>query len=188
LQAQLDPSAAWKAQAEEARQRASQTYEDAHGAAAEAYDFAPSIDLKKAYRDTAKQVHPDLATDAADLERRTRFMADANRAYEACDLEALERILDEYQDGAEAVIGEGIGAELIRIIRQISLAKNRVTAIEQELAALRQSEIRLLQEQAEEKVQDGLDLLAELATAVREQIELAKEKHESLANEGAILA
>ena len=71
-------------------------------------------------------------------------MAEANRAYEAGDAEALQRILDDYQDGADAVEGEGIGAELIRIIRQISQAKERVSAIEKELATLRQSEIAFL--------------------------------------------
>jgi DnaJ-class molecular chaperone len=132
------------------------------------------------YREAAKRIHPDFATDAADRERRTRFMAEANRAYEAGDAEALKRILDEYEDGAEAVTGEGIGAELVRIIRQLSLAKTRLSAIEQELATLRKSEIALLKTQAEEIEQAGGDLLAELAAAVREQIERAKKKYESL--------
>jgi hypothetical protein len=107
-------------------------------------------------------------------------MAEAKGAYEVGDAEALQRILDEYHDGADAVAGEGIGAELIRIIRQISLAKARVSAIEQELATLHQSEIALLKRQAEESEQEGRDLLAELATAVREQIELVKKEYESL--------
>jgi hypothetical protein len=107
-------------------------------------------------------------------------MAEANRAYETGDAEALQRILDEFQDGADAVIGEGIGAELIRIIRQISLAKTRLSAIEQELAALRKSEIALLKKQAEEMQEEGRDLLAELAAAVREQIDRARKKYESL--------
>jgi hypothetical protein len=115
-------------------------------------------------------------------------MAEANRAYETGDAEALQRILDEYQDGAESVAGEGIGAELIRIIRQISLARTRLSAIEQELVTLRKSEIALLKKQAEEREQEGGDLLAELATAVREQIELAKKKHESLAQQEAMPA
>jgi hypothetical protein len=151
LEAQLHPSAASTAQAEEAREQARQTYEEAHGEASEAKDFSPSPELKRMYREAAKRIHPDLATDPADRERRTRFMAEANRAYEAGDAEALKRILDEYEDGAEAVTGEGIGAELIRIIRQISLAKTRLSAIEQELATLRKSEIALLKKQAEEK-------------------------------------
>ena len=185
LQARLDPSASSKAQAEESRNQARQTYQDAHGAASEAHDFTPSPELKSIYREAAKRIHPDFAADPADLERRTRFMAAANHAYEVGDAHAIQRILDEYEDGAEAVKGEGIGAELIRIIRQISLAKTRVSAIEQELAALRQSEISLLKKQAEEREQEGGDLLAELAAAVREQIELAIKKHELLAKQEA---
>ena len=90
------------------------------------------------------------------------------------DAESLRRILDDYQDGADAVEGEGIGAELIRIIRQISLARNRAAAIELELSALLKSEIALLKRQADESEQDGRDLLTELANSVREQIELAR--------------
>ena len=41
LQARLDPSAASKAQAEEAREQARQTYEDAHGEASEAQATSP---------------------------------------------------------------------------------------------------------------------------------------------------
>ena len=185
LKARLDTSDASKAQAQEAREQARQTHHDAHGAASEVHDFTPSAELKRIYREVAKRIHPDFAADPADLERRTRFMAAANHAYEVGDADALQRILDEYEDGAEAVKGEGIGAELIRIIRQISLAKTRVSAIEQELAALRQSEIALLKKQADERQQDGRDLLAELAAAVRGQIELAKKQYETLAKQEA---
>ena len=181
LQARLDPSAASQTQAEDARKQARQTYEDAHGKASEVPDFRPSPDLKKLFREVAKRVHPDFSKDSVDQERRTRFMTEANRAYEAGDADALQRILDEYQDGPDAVEGEGIGAELIRIIRQISQAKARVAAIEQELAALRQSEIALLKKQAEEREREGRDLLAELATAVREQIDRTKNQYEMLA-------
>jgi len=184
LQARLHPSAASTAQAEEAREKARQTYEEAHGAASEASEFTPSPELKRMYREAAKRIHPDLAADhPADRERRTRFMAEANRAYKAGDAETLQRILDEYQDGADALTGEGIGAELIRIIRQISLAKSRLSAIENELAALRKSEIALLKKQAEQSEQEDRDLLAELATAVRERIERAKREYGSLKQE-----
>jgi hypothetical protein len=183
LQAQLDPSTTSKAQAEEAREQARQTYEDAHGSASETQDFTPSPELKRLFREVAKLIHPDFSKDSVDLERRTRLMAEANRAYESGDTEALQRILDEYQDGADAVEGEGIGAELIRIIRQISQARGRVFAIEQELASLRQSEIALLKRQAEESEQAGRDLLAELATTVREQIERTKKEYEALAKQ-----
>jgi hypothetical protein len=183
LQARLDPTVAANVGAEEAREQARQTYEDAHGAASQAPDFTPSPDLKRLFREAAKRIHPDFAKDFADLERRTRFMAEANRAYEAGDAEALQRILDDYHDGADAVEGEGVGAELIRIIRQISQAKERVSAIEKELAALRQSEIALLKKDAEEREQEGRDLLAELAASVKDQIERAKNEYEALAEQ-----
>jgi hypothetical protein len=183
LRARRDPSAASKAQAEEAREQARQTYEDAHGKASETQDFTPSPELKRLFREVAKRIHPDFAKDSVDLQRRTRLMAEANHAYETGDDEALRRILDEYQDGADAIAGEGIGAELIRIIRQISQARNRLAAIEQELAALRQSEIALLKKQAEESEQAGRDLLAELAATVREQIEQTKKECEAHAEQ-----
>jgi hypothetical protein len=183
LRARLDPSATTRARAQQAREQASQTYEDAHGAASKASDFTPSPELRSLFREVAKRIHPDFCRDAADLERRTRFMADANRAYEVGDAETLQRILDEYQDGADRVEGEGAGAELIRIIRQISQARGRVSAIERELAALRQSEIALLKKQAEESERAGRDLLAELATSVREKIERAKREYEALAKQ-----
>jgi hypothetical protein len=97
------------------------------------------------------------------------------------DAEALRRILDEYQDGADAVKGEGVAVELVRIIRQISRAKERVAAIEQDLATLRQSEIALLKKQVEDCEQVGRDLLAELAATVQEKVQRTKKDYEALA-------
>ena len=181
LRASLAPSAASQAQAQEAQEQAHRTYEEAHGKASETHDFTPSAELKSLFREVAKRIHPDLSKDADDLERRTRFMAEANRAYQAGDAETLRRILNEYEEGADAVEGEGVGAELVRIIRQISLARERVAAIERDFASLRQSEIALLKKQAEEREEEGRDLLAELATAVREQIERARKEYDALA-------
>jgi hypothetical protein len=184
LQARLNPSAASQQQADQAREQARRAYEEAHGSASKAGAFTSSPELKSLFREVAKRVHPDFAKDSTDLERRTRFMTEANRAYEQGDAEALQRILDEYQDGSDALEGEGIGAELVRLIRQISQANERSAAIERELAALRQSEIALLKRQADEREREGRDLLAELAAAVREQIERVRKDYEALAKEG----
>jgi hypothetical protein len=183
LRARLDPSVEARQEADEARDQARQSYEAAHGEASKARDFSPSPELKTLFREAAKRIHPDFAIDSDDEERRTRFMAEANRAYEAGDAEDLQRIIDEFQDGADVVPGEGIGAELVRIIRQISQAKERIGAIERELVSLRESEIAVLKMQTEKKEQDGRDLLGELATAVREQIQRARNEYASLAEE-----
>jgi len=182
LRAQRNPSIAAKRRSDEAREQARQTHEAAHGEASKPPDFTPSPELKSLFREVAKRIHPDLAKDS-DRDLRTRLMAEANSAYEAGDVDALRRILDEYDDSADAVSGEGVGAELIRIIRQISQARKRIASIEQELAALRQSEIAQLEQDEEKAGNLGRDLLAELAAAAREQIQLARQEHAALVRE-----
>ncbi len=184
LQAERNPSPVADARAEEARQQAHRTYQEAHGSASEAREFAPSPELKALFREAAKRIHPDLARDSVDQERRTRCMAEANRAYQAGDAEGLKRILVEFEDGADSVHGEGTGAELVRAIRQISQARNRLAAIEAELAALQTSEIGLLRKDAESAERNGRDLLAELANTVRQQIEVARKELERLSVQG----
>jgi hypothetical protein len=180
LQAKLDGSESARERAAQARDQARTTHEAAHGEASKAPDFQPSADLKALFREVAKRVHPDFAKNAEDEHRRTRAMAQANEAYSRGDADALQRILDEYRDDSDSVPGEGIGAELIRIIRQLSQAKKRLAAIEKELSELRQSEIALFHQDAETAQQQGRDLLAELATAAREKIAKAKKNHEVL--------
>ena len=182
LKAQRNPSATAKQQAEEAREQARQTHEAAHGDASRARDFVPSPELKSLFREIAKRIHPDLSRDSADLERRTRLMAEANRAYQEGDAERLQSILDEYHD-EDAVSGEGIGAELIRIIRQISQARERLANIERELSTLRQSELARLEQDVKAAADQGRDLLAELAADVRKKIQLAEKEYHAVAGD-----
>jgi len=50
-------------------------------------------------------------------------MAQANEAYSQSDAVSLQRILEEFGNAPESVQGEGVGVELVRIIRQIHQAK-----------------------------------------------------------------
>jgi chromosome segregation ATPase len=183
LEASLRPSASAEQNAQEARKRAEETHEATHGEASKVQDFKPSADLRSLFREVAKRIHPDFARDDADQQRRTRLMAQANDAYSRGDAETLQRILDEYDESSESVQGEGIGAELIRIIRQIHQAKKNIAVIEQELTTLRASEVARLMHDAEVAENEGRDLLAELAASLRKQIAGVKRKHETLAME-----
>jgi hypothetical protein len=184
LQAELEPSDSATDRAREAREQAGRTNEHVHGIESKAADFTPSPDLKRLFREVAKRVHPDFSKDSADLERRTRLMAEANRAYQANNTEVLQQILDEWQDGGDSMEGEGIGAELIRIIRQISQSRDRLSVIEKELVDLKDSEIAKLQRQAEDSNHKGRDLLAELAADIKQRIALAKGEYEVLSRAG----
>ena len=183
LEASLRPSATASQQAQETRKRADETHEATHGEASKARDFQPSADLKSLFREAAKRIHPDFAKDEADRELRTRLMAQVNAAYSQGDADALQRILDDFGNSPESIQGEGVGAELVRIIRQIHQAKKNIAAIEQELSKLRASEIARLNQDAQAAQQEGRDLLTELAADVRERVADARKKHETLAVE-----
>src|ERR1017187_6578054 len=125
-----------RAAATKARVQAEASYSAAHGEAARATEFTPSPELKKLYRDVAKRVHPDLATDDADRAQRERLMAEENRAYQQGDVDALRRILEEYESSPESVQGTGVAADLVRVIRQIRQVQKRLVRIELEITSL----------------------------------------------------
>lgn len=169
-----------KAEADEARTQAEEAYSAAHGEAANVQPFTPSPDLKNLYREAAKRVHPDTATDEADRVRRERLMKQVNAAYVAGDEDALRRIIAGLDTSPDAVQGSGVGADLIRVLRQLKQVRDRIAAIEQELAALSGSEIALLKRDVEHAQQEGRDLLAEIQAAVHAKIEKAKRRHEAM--------
>ncbi|MEK7760894.1 MAG: molecular chaperone DnaJ [Nitrospirota bacterium] len=133
-------------------------------------EFRPSDKLKKLYREVAKCIHPDLATDENDHARRQHFMAEANQAYEDGDEARLREILCEWESSPEAVKGDGVGAELIRVIRKIAQIESRLQAIESIIAQLRSSDLFRLKVEVERTEAEGRDLLAEMAIRLDQKI------------------
>ncbi|MGF1538965.1 MAG: molecular chaperone DnaJ [Pleurocapsa sp.] len=143
-------------------------------------DFQPSPELKKLYREVAKKIHPDLATDENERQRRQQLMAEANQAYEDGDLEKLQAILHDWESSPESVKGEGISFELIRIIRQIAQSRERLKVIQAEIEALEQTELYQLKIKIIEAKKIGQDLLADMANELDKQIDTAMQKLEEL--------
>jgi hypothetical protein len=164
-------------EASEARTRATESAE-AVGTAMVGEDatgeFTPREDLKKLYREIAKLIHPDLTTDERERTRRTRLMAEANRAYTAADETKLRAILDEWVSSPESVPGEGVAAELVRTIRKIHQVERRLADIEAETSTLRGSEPHKLKQQVEVAKERDRDLLAEMADQLNRQIAVAR--------------
>jgi hypothetical protein len=180
LEASINKSPDSVRKAEEARERAERTREAASGEASRSTDFKPSTDLKNLFRDVAKRIHPDFAKDDDDRQRRTRLMAEANEAYRNDDAEGLQRILDGYNESDEFVKGEGIHGELHRIIRQIQAGRRDITAIEQQIASLYDSEIAKLKQRVEVAERENRDLLMELAISLKVQIADLRKTHRTL--------
>src|SRR6202035_6197976 len=166
--------------ARQARTQANESRATVEAHASEPTRAQPSQELKSLYRQIAKRVHPDLSLDPLDPEDRKlrqRFMGEANHAYEMGDVDRLKRILEEYESCPEAVLGEGVGADLVRIIRKITQVTRRLAEIELELKQLIGSELAKLKAKAEEYDKLGGDLLAEMAAQIGRQILAARQQH-----------
>lgn len=173
--ARLDPkNEEVRKEADRSRTQAQESADATESIAAEEYEaepFKPSEDLKQLYRDLAKKVHPDLSPDDQARERRHRFMQEVNQAYAEGNEERLRSLLHEWESSPDSVSGEGTGAELIRIIRQIARVHNRIEAISQEVENLKESELYKLKMRLDETQDEGRDLLSEMAAGVDGQIE-----------------
>lgn len=148
-----------------------------------AKNFCPSAELRRAYRDAAKRIHPDLTGDPNDRAHRQELMAEVNRAYQENDESRIAKILDAYESSPEAVSGEGSGAELVRVIRKLSLMKSRLTEIEAEIQVLVNSDLYLLKIQADDAQEQNRDLVAEMAEKVRQRIADCKDRLQTAISE-----
>jgi hypothetical protein len=136
--------------------------------------------LKNLYREVAKRIHPDLATDSEDRLRRQKLMAEANRAFEEGDEARLRRILEEYESSPEAVKGEGAAADLVRAIRKIAQANRRLSEIAKEVGQLQKSELFELKGKVEQAATEGRDLLREMALDLDSRIAASRDRLDSL--------
>ncbi|MCE9552910.1 MAG: hypothetical protein K8T91_05980 [Planctomycetes bacterium] len=160
----------------EARRAADDAEAATRGMDASAADhaFTPTERLKKLYRDAAKGIHPDLATDEAGRRLRERAMQRLNQAFEDCDEAAVAEILREWQSSPDQVDGDDVGAELVRTIRRISQARKRIEKITSEIAEVGSSELFQLKTRVEEAQKQGRDLLAEMIATLDRDIQTAK--------------
>jgi hypothetical protein len=125
---------------------------------------------KRLFRQLARIIHPDLAGDPAERERRTNLMVAANLAYEQGDVAALERLLADWEQSPEAVTGDGVLAELERTVRRIAQARGRMADIDEELAELEASAMGWLRRRTEKAAREGWDLLAHMVRELDRQI------------------
>lgn len=128
--------------------------------------------LKALYREVAKTIHPDLATADHERHRRQELMAVANQAYQEGDRGSLQRLLREWQLGPESANGLDIGAELVRLIRQLAHVRETIQELRDRITELRYSDIYHFKQRVDDALTDGIDLLAEMAATV--DLDLAK--------------
>lgn len=148
-------------------------------------DWKPTTEARKAYHDLARTIHPDLALDANEKERRHVLMAELNDAYRSGDQTKLNRLAEEYRVSPDLVSGDTIGDELIRAIRQISQVRTRIAELADERNEIASSEIFELREKARDEAAAGRDMLAQMAARTESYIKKAQRRLINLRNVNA---
>ena len=166
-----------KKKAEELRRRAvesaAKAAEDAEGKDAK---FDPTPEAKKAYRDLARAIHPDLALDAGEKERRHAMMAELNQAYSSGDQVMLNKLVEEMKNSPNVVTGDTVGDDLVRVIRQLYQVRARLKELAAERAAVEGSEIYDLRKRAEGEALEGRDMLAQMGASTAVHIKKSKRR------------
>jgi hypothetical protein len=130
----------------------------------------PPLELRDLYREAAKMIHPDLAADDQERDRRTKLMAALNAAYAAGDAETIARIIDGEAARPEAIIGDDVASRLVRVIRKHVQVRGRLAELAQVGEDLQSDPLFTLFAQCRDPWQLGEDPLAEDEARLRTRI------------------
>ena len=178
----------FKAQAEAAREHADERTEHWKTADEEASSPPPepTEELKKMFREAAKQIHPDLTTDSEDRDRRHQLMSRLNQAYELGDLDQIRNILENWEV-ANDWEQLSTGKQLSRLLKQVGQARHRLNQIQAELDQLKQSEMFRLMEYVEKSEAQGEDILSAMVADADEKITTLRNRVKNLAMDCSLL-
>lgn len=127
-------------------------------------------ELKHAYRQAAKLIHPDRATTESERLRRTTLMAQVNRAYEIGDQTAIEKLISEFGQDPEAIAGADVASRIVKSIRRIAQFRRRLGEVQKQMDAMQQTEIFSLKKTIEETEALGGTPLEDLAKKLMQQL------------------
>jgi hypothetical protein len=136
--------------------------------------------VRKLFRDVAKAIHPDLASDEATRDRRHALMIEANRAYALGDEEQLRIILQAWEQSPEAVLGSDPDAMRLRVVRRIAQIEEELELIEDDLAALKDSPLGKLKTMVDEAAAGGKDLVRDMIGRLKRDILVATNRLDAL--------
>jgi len=136
--------------------------------------------VRTLFRDVAKTIHPDLADDDDERERRHKLMIEANRAYAQGDEERLRWILQVWENSPEAVTGSDLDAMRLRLMRRIAQIEEQLTVLASELADLKKSSLWQLKAMVDAESANGNDLMADMIRRLNRDILVARNRLDAL--------
>jgi len=171
-----------KKRAEELRKRAEESAANAEHGDGCSFKWQPTAEAKKAYHNLAKIIHPDLALDADEKEKRHELMAKLNEAYSAGDQNRLNKLVEDFRDSPDLIKGDSPGDDLVRAIRQIWQIKNRVKELREEKLKAELSELFILRKKVQAEMLEGRNLLKQMAGRTKTHIAKSKRRLANLKN------
>jgi hypothetical protein len=175
-----------KKKAEELRRRAEESAARAEEAASgSGTKWNPTPEAKKAYHSLARTIHPDLALDPDEKEKRHGLMAQLNDAYAAGDQKMLNKLVDQFRVSPDLITGDSVGDQLVRTIRQISQVKIRLEELRSERTEAEGSELYTLREKILADSAEGRDVLKQMAATTAVHIKKSQRRLENLRNVNA---
>jgi hypothetical protein len=136
--------------------------------------------VRKLFRDVARAIHPDLATDEDARTRRHAIMAAANQAYALGDADQLRRILDGWVQSPEQVIGLDDGAVRLRIERRLAQIDAMMEMYAREQAQAEASSLYKLKAEVDAAAARGRDLMADMVARLERDIMAATNRLEAM--------
>lgn len=136
--------------------------------------------VRKLFRDVAKAIHPDLASDEAARDRRHTLMVEANQAYALGDEGRLRFILDAWERSPDAVQGSDPEAMRLRLVRRITQIEEQLETIAASLAALNDSPLGKLKTMVDEAAVAGKDLVRDMIGRLKRDILVATNRLDAI--------
>jgi hypothetical protein len=136
--------------------------------------------VRRLFRDVAKTIHPDLADDDDERERRHKLMIEANRAYASGDEERLRWILQVWENSPEAVTGSDLDAMRLRLMRRIAQLEEQLAVIASDLADMKDSSLWQLKAMVDAEAAKGNDLMADMIRRLNRDILVARNRLDAL--------
>jgi hypothetical protein len=136
--------------------------------------------VRRLFRDVAKAIHPDLASNQAARDHRHALMIEANKAYALGDEEQLRVILQAWERSPEAVLGSDPEAMRLRLVRRIAQIEDQLETIAQDLAALKDSPLGKLKTMVDEAAAAGKDLVRDMIGRLKRDILVATNRLDAI--------
>jgi tetratricopeptide (TPR) repeat protein len=170
-----------KKKVEELRRRAEESAAEVEEAVCH-NKWNPTPEAKKTYHNLARMIHPDLATDDAERERRHTLMARLNDAYAEGNQNLLNKLVEEFRDSPDLVRGDSVGDELVRVIRQIYQVTTRLRELKSERLKAELSEAYAMREKVLAEQSEGRNYFKQMSERTKTHIMKARRRLENLKN------